>query len=418
VTNPDPQAIPSVTPAPARQRVWSATLLLLIMAGLFVIFRLLPGGTYWIGLARAGTEAALVGGLADWFAVVALFRHPLGIPIPHTAVIPRNKNRIGKNLGEFVERNFLDPNLIGDRLKAAEPSAHLGRWLATPANADWLAERFAGSLPMMLDALHDRALRSFISDALKRQLSGFDMAPLLGRGLRLLRDNDVHHELFDRFLAGARVYVTERRDTVLAIVAEKTAWWVPRQVDRRVAEALVDGVIDLLDDLKGRDHEVRHQFEAAFAKLLDDLEHNPETRARIAQWQRDLMNRPEIERYLEQLWQSLHDYLERDLALPDSLVRGGLSQALQSLGTALQRDEAIRARLDERLVTGARSLVVPWRRQIGQFIADVVASWDGQTVSNRLEGAVGRDLQYIRINGTLVGALVGCVLYVMVEALF
>ena len=397
---------------------WSATLLLIVMAGLFVVFRLVPDDGTWIGLARAGSEAALVGGLADWFAVVALFRHPLGIPIPHTAVIPRNKNRIGRNLGEFVERNFLDPDLIGNRLTRAEPSRHLGRWLAQRENADWLAERLAVGLPMLLDALHDRALREFFADALHRQMERFDTAPALGRVLRMLRDNDIHHDLFDRFLTGARSYLASNRETVLDIVARKSAWWVPRRVDRRVSEVLVDGVVDLLDDLKGRDHQVRRQFDEAYLALLDRLENDPLTRARVASWQRDLLSGPEVERYLEQLWQSLHDHLERDLASPTSLVRDGLSQALRSLGTALERDDKMRARLDERLVAGATSLVVPWRHQIGGFIADVVASWDGQTVADRLEEAVGRDLQYIRINGTLVGALVGCGLYVIAEGLF
>lgn len=401
-----------------RSRQLLATGLLVAVAGLFVLARLLPGESYWLSLFRAGTEAALIGGLADWFAVVALFRPPLGLPIPHTAVIPNNKDRIADSLGQFVETNFLDPDLIGDRLQRAEPSRRLAAWLADPAKAAWLAERLCQMLPLFLGALRDRELRHFAGQALQQQLAEIDAAKLLGRGLGLLRASDQHQHLFDEILRQARRYLEDNRDTVLGLVEGKSAWWVPRQVDRRLAVALTQGVIELLGDLGQRDHRVRKQFDRALLELIGKLEADPETRALIERTKTEWLGRPEVKGYAAQILDGLQRGLERDLTRPHSQIRNGLTQALISLGSHLARDESMRQRLDERLVAGARAVVLPWRHQIGDFIAEVVKGWDSETVVTRLEGSVGRDLQYIRINGTLVGALVGCLLFVLAHAVF
>jgi uncharacterized membrane-anchored protein YjiN (DUF445 family) len=397
---------------------WLAGLLLVAMAGLFVLVRFIPGEGLWLGLLRAGSEAALVGGLADWFAVVALFRHPLGLPIPHTAVIPSNKNRIAENLGQFVERNFLDPELIAARLHAARPAMRLGAWLREPANARWVAERLGETLPLALGALGDREVRRFLRDVLKHEASRLDLGPLFGRALQLLRDSDQHQVMFDHMLGTAHGYLSDRRDKVLEIVAAKSAWWVPRTVDRHVAEKLTDGIIDLLRDLGDRQHPVRRRFDAVVADLNTRLEHDPELAARISAWRDRLLDDERVEAYLQRFVTELERRTRSDLARTDSPLISALCQAIVSFGHALERDQAMCARLDERLIAGARSLVIPWRRQIGRFITDVVRGWDSDTIADRLERSVGRDLQYIRVNGTLVGAIVGCLLYLLSEVAF
>lgn len=413
----DPRPSGPAAPPP-RIRHWHASALLVAAAIAFVATRMAPGDGYWIGMARMAAEAALIGGLADWFAVVALFRHPLGIPIPHTAVVPNNKDRIAEAMGRFVERNFLDPDLIGARIRRIEPSAHVATWLAKPENAAWLSERLAGLAPVTLSALRDRGLRDFVAGALHEHVRGVDAPGLMGRGLALLRDSEQHQAVFDDILARAGRYVSENRETVLTSVQRRSSWWVPRRVDRRIAETLTDGLVELLAELRQRDHAVRRDFDRALDGLIERLQHDPDTRARVEQAKADWLGRPDVAASMQRLADSLGDGIERDLASPDSRIRDGLARALQSLGGALGREEAMRARLDERIAAGARALVIPWRHEIGNFIADVMRSWDARTVADRLEQTVGRDLQYIRINGTIVGSLVGCALYAISEAVF
>jgi uncharacterized membrane-anchored protein YjiN (DUF445 family) len=395
-----------------------ASALLLVVAGLFVIGRLLPSEGIWVGLLRAGTEAALVGGLADWFAVVALFRRPLGLPIPHTAVIPSNKNRIAESLGQFVERNFLDPELIAGRLRATRPAGRLAAWLRDADNARWIATRLGESLPMMLSALGDREVRRFMREALKQEAARIDLAPLLGQVLQLLRDSDQHQRLFDHMVASAHDYLAERRHKVLELVEAKSSWWVPRTVDRHVAEKLADGFIELLRDLADREHPARQRFDTAVADFIRRLERDPELARRVSAWRDRLLEDERVEAYLQRLVLELDQRVRADLERPDSSLVSAMSHAIVSLGATLERDQAMCMRLDERLFAAARSLVIPWRRQIGRFIADVVRSWDSETITERLESAVGRDLQYIRVNGTLVGAIVGCALYLVTGLAF
>ncbi len=395
-----------------------ASLLLLFVAVLFVVARLLPGEHVGLGLLRAATEAALVGGLADWFAVVALFRHPLGLPIPHTAVIPSNKDRIGENLGTFVEQNFLDPDLIAERLARAEPSRRIGEWLSVRDNAAWLAERAVDAIAIALRSLQDRELKKFVGTALQREFQSISLSPLIGRALRVFMESDRHHQLFDTIVEETRTYLTNNHPTVLRAVETRTAWWVPKQVDREIAGAVSRGLIDLLRDLKEPDHEIRLRFEKSFLAFVDELEHDPQTAQRVAAWAADWLARPEFERFADGLWAALRMRLERDLASETSVMRGGFTEALQSLGRSFCRDDVMRARFDEKLTGAAKTLLVPWRRQIGTFMADVVKGWDARTITERLESAVGRDLQYIRINGTLVGALVGCILFALSHLVF
>jgi uncharacterized membrane-anchored protein YjiN (DUF445 family) len=397
-----------------RRYRWSATALLILMAAIFLSTKAIEEPGFWILLIRAGAEAAMVGGLADWFAVTALFRRPLGLPIPHTAVIPSNKDRIGDGLGLFVERNFLQPDLIVAKLRSIEPARRLGQALADPVNADKLAERLTASVPTLVDSLGDKEVREFLRRALERQIATIDLGGLMGRGIEILRESDRHHEMFDQILVSARRYLLDNRHRVLEAVEDRTAWWVPRQVDKRVAKALIGGIADLLDDLHHRDHPVRRQFEQRLDRFVDELREDPERRAQIAKVQRELLENPRTQAYLGEVWGELRGMLARDAAGGDeSVVRRALAGGLQSLGSALLTDADMRHRLDARLIEGIQAWVLPWRHEIGGFIAEVVRSWDGQTVAGRIELAVGRDLQYIRVNGTLVGGLVGIGIFLL-----
>ena len=410
----EPQFLQDTRAAELRRYRWVATLLLVLMAAIFLSTKMVEDPSFWILLIRAGAEAAMVGGLADWFAVTALFRRPLGLPIPHTAVIPANKDRIGAGLGIFVERNFLDPDLVTAKLRSLAPSQRLGAWLAKAENAEKLAERLAAAVPALVESLSDREVRGFLARALDRQLGSIDLSAFLGRGLEILRESDRHHDLFDQIVRSARQYLVDHQGRIYEAVEDRSRWWVPKGIDRRVAEALIGGTADLLEELLQRGHPVRRQFEGSLDRLTEELRTDPDRRAQVAALQAELLSNPRTQAYLGEVWGELRRIILRDAAAGrDSLLLKALAGGLQSLGQALAADREMQARVDRGIEDAAKSWVLPWRHEIGHFIAEVVKSWDGRTVADRVETAVGRDLQYIRINGTLVGGLVGIAIFLL-----
>jgi len=373
----------------------------------------LPG--FWIDLLRAGTEAALVGGLADWFAVTALFRRPLGLPIPHTAVIPNSKDRIGAGLGRFIEQHFLEPELVASRLRALGVSRRLGVWLAERRNADLVSDRLIVIASFLFRSLNDQKLQRLAQMTLRRQLREIELAPALATLLTVLRRNGAHGRLLDRVLEAVRIYIATHEDRILEIVETRSRWWVPKQIDRKVAKEITAGLISYLEDIHGRDHEARAAFDTAIDKLIGDLRHAPRYRDKVNAMRDRFLAAPEVNAYFQTLWQDLRVRLDLELAQPDSRLRQALSSVLRSLGTAIAEDPAVQARMDGRIEEVVMTLIVPWRKEIGRFVADVVRSWETSTIVDRVELAVGKDLQYIRLNGTLVGAAVGCAIFALTQ---
>jgi uncharacterized membrane-anchored protein YjiN (DUF445 family) len=394
-----------------------ATGLLLVMASLFVGLHFVPDPGFWIRLLQALTEAAVVGALADWFAVTALFRRPLGLPIPHTAIIPRNKDRIGEGLGRFVERNFLDPNLVAAKLRSIDPAARLARWLSVPGNAEGAADRIAASVPGIIRSIEDRELRQFFVQTQGERLRALEVAPLLGRMLDLLLERGHHQVLIERMVAAALDYVERNETRLEELVGEKSGWWMPRSIDRRVAKAVGHGARELLADLLDPASHARIRLEMAVEQIATDLRTDPEMRAKVEAAKQQLLDQPEVLAWLGRLWDEARDAALSDLAAPDGRTRGAIVSTLRSIGMKLAADEAMRLRVNVAAERFAMRIVVPWRRGIGHFISEVVRSWDTRTVTRRLEMAVGSDLQYVRISGTLVAALVGTGLFLVRTAL-
>jgi uncharacterized membrane-anchored protein YjiN (DUF445 family) len=372
---------------------------------------------FWIDLFRAGAEAALVGGLADWFAVTALFRRPLGLPIPHTAVIPNSKDRIGSGLGTFIERHFLEPKLVAARLLAARVSRRLGAWLADRRNADIVTDHLVVIGSFIFRSLNDQKLQRLLQVMFRRQLRDVELAPALAAVLAVLRQNGTHQQLFDYVLTAVRHYISSHEDEILAVVEERSRWWVPRRIDRKVAEAIAEGLVSYIDDLKNRDHEARESFDAAIEQFVTNLRHEPAYGAKVNHMRDRILAAPQVNDYFAALWQGLRGKIEDELAQPNSRTRQALSGILRSMGTAIADDPEVQARMDQRLEEVVMTLIVPWRKDIGQFVADVVRSWEAGTIVDRVELAVGKDLQYIRVNGTLVGAAVGCMIFVISDLL-
>ena len=390
-----------------------ATGMLVLMALLFGLTHLIPIQNFWISLLRAGTEAAMVGGLADWFAVTALFRHPLGLPIPHTAVLPKNKDRLSEGIGNFVERHFLEPELLSAKLRSINLAERLSRWLTRPDVATKLASRIVGAIPLILNSVSDKQIRDFFRRALQDELKEIDLASLSGNILSLVRDSDQHHEMLDHALIAARRYLEENRETIFSMVTERSRWWVPSTVDRHIAEALIDGIAELLGDLSHRDRRVRRDFDAAFANLIEKLKHDPDTRRKLSDMQNRLFESEEVQRYLVSFWEHLRARMSDPAMTQMETLKLAMAEAIRSIALALSEDQSIQARLNRWILAMVRDNIAPWRREIGLFIREVVDSWETETLTERVELAVGRDLQFIRMNGTIVGGIVGCGLFLI-----
>jgi uncharacterized membrane-anchored protein YjiN (DUF445 family) len=390
-----------------------AGLLLLGMAVTYAATLFWPMGGFWHGLVHNGAEAAMVGGLADWFAVTALFRHPLGIPIPHTAILPNNKDRIGENLGAFVARHFLEPETVAAKLRSIDVAGRAGRWLSDPAVARTVADRLVAAIPRLMATVSDSDVRGFFHRALSRQLDSLNLPVVLGNVLALLRDSDQHHALLDQSLIVARRYLEDNQDAIYDQVDAQSKWWIPRSVDRKVATAIVGGITDFLGDMASRDHDVRVKFDEAVDQLIENLRTRPATQEQVRAFARSILNSQATQDYLANLWRHLSAQLSDDAGPHAESLRATVADGLQSIARTLADTPDMRDRFNAWLDEAVRTGIVPWRREIGAFITEVVRGWDAKTLTDRAELAIGRDLQFIRVNGTIVGGLVGCGLYLI-----
>jgi uncharacterized membrane-anchored protein YjiN (DUF445 family) len=390
-----------------------ATALLGAMAVLFIATTLASQPGFWILLVRATAEAALVGGLADWFAVTALFRQPLGLPIPHTAILPKNKDRIGEGLAIFIERNFLTPEIVKAKLRTIDPTRLIADWLSAPANADAVARRLVRLLPQLIGAVDDRNFREFVGEWLGRHLAEIELAPLLGRAVALLTAKGFHEILLDRLLDFSGQFLEEREEQLYAAAgAQRRRWWIPKTVNRQIAKAITAGVKELLSKLREPGAPARRNLLEKLEQLAAELTTSPVYRTRVEQAKLRLLEDEVIKAWLGSIWSDAKQVLLTDLASPQSRAHQALAAAILSLGRHLLADGAMRKRVD-RTIEAMALEAVPWRAGLAQFITEVVRQWDTASFTSRLELVVGGDLQYIRITGTLVGGFVGCLLYLL-----
>ena len=391
----------------------------LLATGLLALMIVTAAATYiepspgrLVQFVRAAAEAGIVGGLADWFAITVLFRHPFGIPIPHTAILPRNKDRIGRSLGAFVERNFLVPEVILPKLLQADLTGKIGAWLALPQTAPMLADWIITILKRLLAAGHSVQINEFIQHTIGQQLRTLDLAPLLGRAIEILTTSEESDVLFEKLVETAESWIVANRTQIDEMVEQRSSWWIPRTIDRRIAAAIVDGTIDLLRRLRQRDSEVRLRFRAALTSMADELATSAQQRDKIIRLKNLLLDDAEVRAWIASAWDGLSHRLTLELSDPQSNARAALHSAILAIAYSMQEDAFIRARIDAVLERFAAQLF-QWRGEIGLLIAEVVRNWDARTVSDRLELVLGSDLQYIRINGTIVGALVGCAIHLL-----
>lgn len=402
------------SPAPPDRPVRRlAGAMLLAAAAVFVAARLAgDDASAWVGFVRAGAEAALVGGLADWFAVTALFRRPLGLPIPHTAIVPTRKDRLGVSLGAFVEEHFLEPALLRDRVLAARPAERLAAWAAVPANRDRAVEHLAGGLDATLELLRDERVGRAVGDAVLERLGTVEVGPLAGRALAAIVAEGRHTEVVTALLAGLADTLVTQRSAFRAVFDRESPWWVPGRVDDRVFERIFGGILHAIDDLRADPaHPIRRHLDDELARLAERLRSDPELARRVSAWRGEALDHPAVATWAGALWDDLVTSLRRQAGEAGSPVRRQLAALVGAGAERLATDTVLRGELDRRLAAAAGALAERERHVVGDFIAQTVQRWDAAETAERVEHAVGRDLQFIRINGTVVGALAGLVIH-------
>ncbi|MDQ3949376.1 MAG: DUF445 domain-containing protein [Gemmatimonadota bacterium] len=392
-----------------------ATGLLVAFTGLFVASRLLESRYPWLGVVRAVSEAAMVGGLADWFAVTALFRQPMGLPIPHTAIVPTRKDRIGRSLGNFVQKHFLAREVISRHLSGLQIARRLATWASQPENSRRIAVQVAGGLARAAEVLPGDEVREAIHTSLVSRGRATQVAPILGEVLSFVAADGRHQVLLDRALELVAGLVHQNRDAIRERVGTETPWWVPTVVDEKLYQKIVSGVERVLAEVREQnDHPVRIQFDRALEDFIEGLKHSPDMIERAERAKERLLEAPVVAEISGSLWESTRRSLLR-YADPNGPSPAPLERGITAAAEAVLANEALLAEIDAAIINATVSAVERYRPEIAALIERTVADWDAEDATRRIEIAVGRDLQFIRINGTLVGGLVGLLLYLLSE---
>jgi uncharacterized membrane-anchored protein YjiN (DUF445 family) len=389
-----------------------ATGLLVAATIIFLVASLFRELGPWVGFVRAFAEAAMIGALADWFAVTALFRHPLGIPIPHTAIVPRRKDRIAESFGRFIERNFLDPEKIALRVRRQDVAGRVARWLRQPQRSAQVADLAAESLAGLLQVANDDEVGGLIERALSERLAAVPATPVVGRLLGAVVAGHRQRDILLQLVRVLTQWVETHEEVVRKRIAGELPPWLPRVVDQKIYERLLDGARKTLIELsESPDHPLYAQFNQMLDRWIVNLQYDPEVRARGEELKAELLAHPMLREVAGSLWQDLKGGLLAQCATPGSPLRASIARGLTHLGDVLERDPDWRSRVDGWAEDLARYAVRRYGGSAGEFVTQTVRSWEASDVTRKIELQFGRDLQFIRINGTLVGGLAGLVIY-------
>ena len=393
-----------------------ATGLLVLATAVFVVTRSLEDGRPWVGYVRAFAEAAMVGALADWFAVTALFRHPLGLPIPHTAIIPNRKDQIGRSLGEFVQGEFLSRHVLVERLAGLGVSRRLGTWLTEPGNAHRAGDGVADALRGALEVLDDRNVQGALDHLVERRIRETEVAPLVARAIDVAVEGGHQQQILDSVLVSLRNFLDDNRTVLREKLARESPWWVPDPIDDRIFTKIFTGVQSFLREVADdSDHEVRHLLDARVVAFAERLRTDPALVARGEEWKEEVLANPDVRAWLASLWSEIKRTLIEASSDPHSELRVRLDAGLQRFGERLRTEPELQAKIDEWVERAVAHLAETYRREVAELISSTVERWDAEATSRKLELQVGRDLQFIRINGTLVGGLAGLVIHTVGE---
>jgi len=395
-----------------------ATGLFVLMAVIFIVAFTLQSRFAWLGYVRAAAEGGMVGALADWFAVTALFRHPLGLRIPHTAIIPNRKDEIGASLGEFVETNFLSDEVVAGKLGSIDIAGALGAWVAKPENARRVVGEASTAVRGLATMLDDETMRDAIEAVVRTHLIEPEWAPPIGRlGARIL-DSGGHHEAVDLVIDRLDDWIAANPDAFGAVVSARLPSWLPSFVDRLVDDRVYTEVRRFIAEVRSdQQHKLRAAIDGYLAELVDRLQHDPATIAKLEAAKQHAFDDPRVRELAGSAWQAAKAAAVDALADPESELRLRAQAALADAGARLAADRELGAKVNTWLTDAAVHLVATYRHDIASVITDTVTAWDPSETTEKIELQVGKDLQFIRINGTVVGSLAGLAIFTVATAL-
>ncbi|WP_424466983.1 DUF445 domain-containing protein [Pseudoclavibacter helvolus] len=390
---------------------------LLFMAVVFVVAFALQREVPAFAYVRAAAEGGMVGALADWFAVTALFRHPLGIPIPHTAIIPKRKDEIGRTLGDFVETEFLRGDVVRTKLQATSIASRLGEWIEQPEHAERIASEASVMASGVLEALSDDDVQGLIADLAREHLVEPEWAPPLGEWMSRVVATGAHRGAVDLAADSAAAWLAANQSAFDGLVSRRLPSWVPSVATRLVDNTAYNEAVKFVAAVRADDaHPARAAIDGYLVRLADQLQHDPELIARFEGAKGNIFDSPRMRELAAEAWNAAKTGLLRSLADPGSALRTRVTAALVDIGQRLTTDAQLQQRVDTWVTDAAVFLVDRYRHEIASIISDTVASWDAAETSEKIELMVGRDLQYIRLNGTIVGALAGVTIFTIAHA--
>ncbi|MFJ3893883.1 DUF445 domain-containing protein [Streptomyces sp. NPDC090083] len=397
-----------------RRMKLTALALLLFVAVVYVLAKWAShsGAGPWAGYVAAAAEAGMVGAMADWFAVTALFRHPLGLPIPHTAIIPTKKDQLGVSLGEFVGENFLSEEVVRQRLRAVGIGSRLGAWLADPDHADRVTAELSAALRGALTVLRDSDVQAIVGEAITRRADAQEIAPGIGKTLERIVADGGHKRVVDLIVARAHDWLVLHDEQVMDAVEGGAPGWTPRFVDKRIGERVYKELLRFVTEMRDMpSHPARGALDRFLADFAADLQSDTETRARVERLKGEVLGRGEVQDLIASAWTSVRSMIVSAAEDERSELRLRVRASLLSLGARMAVEPKLQAKVDGWVEGAAVYVVTTYRKEITSLITDTVAGWDAEHTTRKIEANIGRDLQFIRINGTVVGSLVGLLIY-------
>ncbi|WP_051113547.1 DUF445 domain-containing protein [Streptomyces davaonensis] len=403
-----------------RRMKLTATGLLLFVALVYVLAKWASneGAGAWANYVAAAAEAGMVGALADWFAVTALFRHPLGIPIPHTAIIPTKKDQLGVSLGEFVGENFLSEDVVRQRLRSVGIGSRLGAWLAEPDHADRVTAELSAALRGALTVLRDSDVQAVVGEAITRRADAQEIGPGIGKMLEKVVADGGHKRVVDLVVSRAHDWLVLHDEQVMDAVQGGAPGWTPRFVDKRVGERVYKELLRFVTEMRDMpSHPARGALDRFLNDFAADLQSDTETRARVERLKGEVLGRGEVQDLIASAWTAVRSMIVSAAEDERSELRLRLRASLLSLGARMAVDPKLQSKVDSWVEGAAVYVVTTYRKEITSLITDTVASWDAEHTTKKIEAHIGRDLQFIRINGTVVGSLAGLLIYTVSRAL-
>ncbi|MEU5308219.1 DUF445 domain-containing protein [Streptomyces sp. NPDC021562] len=403
-----------------RRMKTTATGLLLFVALVYALAKWASGAGAgpWADYVAAAAEAGMVGALADWFAVTAIFRHPLGLPIPHTAIIPHKKDQLGVSLGEFVGENFLSQDVVRQRLHSVGIGSRLGAWLAEPKNADRVTAELATALRGALTVMRDSDVQAVVGEAITRRADAQEIAPGIGKMLERIVADQGHKRVVDLVVSRAHDWLVLHGDSVMDAVQGGAPGWTPRFVDRRVGERVYKELLRFCAEMRDMpSHPARGALDRFLTDFANDLQSDTDTRARIERLKGDVLGRGEVQDLIASAWTAVRSMIVSAAEDERSELRLRVRASLISLGARMATETKVQGKVDSWVEGAAVHVVTTYRKEITSLITDTVAGWDAEHTTRKIEAHIGRDLQFIRINGTVVGSLAGVLIFTVSRAL-